>query len=242
MRGKKGFELSFSVIFSIIVIAAILAVAFYTIGYFLKLKNCTELGLYARDFQSKIDDAWNADSVNDLFTGFVPSGVDEVCVGDLEEAGIGTRDSALKRFQGTGANLFYYPVPSSCDLRYGKLEHVQFPSFTCVEVIEGKAGFKIVKGSYDNLVFVCAGNATSCGTSVTGPNLGQNQNSNNQNSNSNNQNNPQNLNSNVQVTEAQCSKTHNDGTCGGLWALGDDSNNNQAYKEQCCGYGQGWCC
>ena len=112
-QDKKGMEIAFGVIFSIIIIVAILAVAFYTITYFLKLKSCTELGLYARDFQSKIDDAWNADSVNDLYSGFVPSGIDEVCVGNLEEAGVGTRASALKRFQGTGANLFYYPVPSS---------------------------------------------------------------------------------------------------------------------------------
>src|SRR3989338_2426588 len=62
MKEKRGLELSFSMIFSIIVIIAIVAVAFYMISYLLKLKNCTELGLFGRDLQDTIDRAWNSDS------------------------------------------------------------------------------------------------------------------------------------------------------------------------------------
>ena len=164
MRGKRGVELSFGVIFSIIVIIAIIAVAFYMISYFLKLKNCTEIGMFGRDFQDKINYAWNADSVSDVFTGILPGSVEKVCVGNLTNVPNTPAYSWLDRFEGSGANLFFYPVPTSCGIRSGKLEHAQFSRFDCAFTHDGKATFKLVKGSYDDSVFVCAGNASSCGT------------------------------------------------------------------------------
>ena len=85
MKEKRGLELSFSMIFSIIVIIAIVAVAFYMISYLLKLKNCTELGLFTRELQETVDRAWNADSSSELFERTLPSFVDKVCVGSLEQ-------------------------------------------------------------------------------------------------------------------------------------------------------------
>ena len=163
MKEKRGLELSFSMIFSIIVIIAIVAVAFYMIIYLLKLKNCTELGLFTRELQETVDRAWNADSSSELFERTLPSFVDKVCVGSLEQGTNAPEYMELRRFINEETNLFFYPVPR-CDISYKKIEHAQFEGFACAPVKNGKVSLKITKGSYDDLVFVCRGDASVCGS------------------------------------------------------------------------------
>lgn len=149
---KKGeISLSFGMIISIIIIVAILAVAFYAIRYFLNLKDCTELGLYAKDIQTKIDDAWNSDISKDVFSAALPSKVKSVCFGNItSQASSWDEYDLLKNYQGRG-NMFYYP-PSSCDLKYTTLKHVNLGNFFCVKTSKGKATVKIEKNSQDSLV------------------------------------------------------------------------------------------
>lgn len=151
---KKGFEMSFSIIFSIIVIAVIIAVAFYTISYFLRLKQCTELGLYGRELQDEIDRAWNSDSSSAVFTRTLPGFVDKVCIGSLTETSNVREQFSLQRFRSSGGNLFFYPIPS-CDIKYLALEHAEFPKFGCSEIKSGKVSLKLAKEATDNLVSVC---------------------------------------------------------------------------------------
>lgn len=141
-------------ILSIIIIAAILGTAVYAIRYFLQLKQCTELGLYARDLQVKIDDAWNSDSVHDTFTGVIPGSVDEICMGDVTQAKNKPEYNILKRYEGRDANLFYYISPSSCSVKYANLKHVRFSTFFCIKTSKGKATVSLEKNSEDSLVLL----------------------------------------------------------------------------------------
>lgn len=166
---KRGeISLSFSFILAIIIIGVVIAVGFYMVSYFLGLKNCTELGLFKRDLQTKIDDAWNSEETMDSFSAPLPNGVKKVCFGNLSQGRNFPEYDELSRFDEPGANLFYYPIPSgNCDITYGALKHVRFSGFKCVAVESGKATLGIVKGTFDSTVLVCDPRASTCDLSST---------------------------------------------------------------------------
>src|SRR3989338_4193949 len=91
LRGRKGqFEVSFGMIFSVIVIIAVIVVAFYIIMQFLEFKDCTALGLYYDNLESEINKAWASTGVTSkTFSGDVPSAVDYVCFGNLNKPASG---------------------------------------------------------------------------------------------------------------------------------------------------------
>lgn len=156
MRRRAELSLSFSMILSLIIIAAVIGVGFYMVSYFLSLKNCTELGLYKRDLQLRIDDAWSSEEVSEVFSGTLPSSVDRICIGSLQAGRNSPEYAVLQRFDDPEANLFYYPLPSGrCEVTYGSLDHARFTGFTCIDVIKNKASVRLVKGSFDSTVLVC---------------------------------------------------------------------------------------
>ncbi len=156
MRGKRGIELSFGMLFSILIIAATIAVAFYVINYFLDLKKCTEIGLFTRDLQNKVTEAWNSDSVKDSFTGFLPGNIDKVCIGNLNLGKETEEYELLKRYKDETANLFFYPPPKTCEIKYANIEHAEISGFNCTLVKNGRASLRLEKDSFDNLVKVSA--------------------------------------------------------------------------------------
>ena len=84
---KRGqFQISFGMLFSIILIIAFVAVAIYVIMFFLKMKKCSEISLFVKDLQEKIDRAWSSEESDFLFTRSLPSGIKKVCFIDLSKA------------------------------------------------------------------------------------------------------------------------------------------------------------
>ncbi len=163
MMRKGSIELSFSMILSIIIIAVVIAVGFYMVSYFLSLKNCSEVGLFERNMQISIDNAWKSEEVLETFTGRLPGSVDSVCIGDLSQGRETPQYRDLRQFDEPEINLFYHPLPSGrCDIQYGSLEHVRFKEFTCVPVKEGVVNLKLVKNSFDSTVLVCDPNDKTC--------------------------------------------------------------------------------
>ncbi len=159
MNRQGELSLSFSFILAIVIIAAVIGVGFYMISYFLGLRNCAELGLYKRDLQIKIDDAWNSEETRESYTGAVPRSVEKVCIGNLSSVA-NSADYAeiydkVARFDESGVNLFYYPNPGgNCKIVSGSLQHVRFNGFDCVDVVRGKATIRISKGAFDSTVLV----------------------------------------------------------------------------------------
>ena len=164
---KRGdISLSFGMILSVIIIAAILGVAVYVLIQFLGLKECTELGLYSRDLQTRVDSAWSADSTErQKFTGAVPSGVEKVCFGNLSAGRNAPEYRELRNYQGEDVNLFFYPA-LDCELTAIKIEHATVRNFYCVNVESGKAALELNKGSFESLVRVCAPGDVACRTNV----------------------------------------------------------------------------
>lgn len=149
--------MSFGMIFSIILIIAIIAVAFYAITYFLDLSECAEIGLTYQDLKSEVDKAWNSEVYGDVFSGGLPKGIDEVCFGKLDLTFFGFKeeyDSIARVFRHSEDNLFLYPPSGGCGKESASfnLEHAETSEFFCVPVVEREFSVRLEKGSFDSLV------------------------------------------------------------------------------------------
>jgi len=156
--GKKRagqMQISFGMIFSIIIIIAVMAVAFYTIRYFLGFKSCTDVGLFYNDLQEIVDDAYRASAgYYDTFTGSLPKDVKKVCIGNMSSNSGEFRNeyNSLERIRHKG-NLFLYPLNSGCeDLTFYKLDNIEKTEFFCVDVLNGKVNIDIRKESFGPVI------------------------------------------------------------------------------------------
>jgi hypothetical protein len=159
MNKRGQIQISFGMIFSIIVIIATVAIGFYVITYFLNLSSCTKVGLFWNSLNDEVDKAWNSDKTQTIFNGNVPSGVQYVCFGNLSlapENNITTRNifSELKVYEGSGKNSFMYPPKKACDIAFYNLKHARFDNFFCVQAKSGVVNIKISKTSTDALVML----------------------------------------------------------------------------------------
>src|SRR3989344_1301917 len=92
-RGNKKAQeilgLSYGTIFGIIIIIAMVTVAFYAIAHFLSLNKCQQVGTFYQDFQDEINTAWRSGFYQGNFEGSIPSsgllraGITKVCIGNV---------------------------------------------------------------------------------------------------------------------------------------------------------------
>lgn len=153
MRKKGQFQLSFGMIFSIIIIIAIVGVSFYVITKFIGTSKCTEIALFYDSLKSHTEKAWRSTINKDTFTFALPSGIEEVCFGDISQS---KRDEIKKEFVNSNGNVFLYPARKACDstLSSIKLEHVTIPSFFCVKAEDNKISIKTSKTQFEPLVTI----------------------------------------------------------------------------------------
>ena len=87
--GKRGeIYISFGMIFSVILIIAIIGVSFYAINYFLNLGKCAEISLFYQGFQNEIDEAWSSEIVKTTFVGKLPVEIESVCFRESVASGV----------------------------------------------------------------------------------------------------------------------------------------------------------
>ncbi len=159
-RGEGVFGMSFGVIFSIIVIIAIIGVAVYAIIYFLNLNTCTQIGLFYDALQKEIGEAWTSSIYNaPLNARLRESDIDAVCFGTLTQQPETTDDrnkqQELKSYSyEPKSNLFLLPPNKACDgeLAAFVLEHIQTNRFFCVQGGEGTSKVALKKEVSDALV------------------------------------------------------------------------------------------
>jgi len=162
MKKKRGqIQINFSMIFSILLIAVFIAVAFYAISMFLDIKNCSDTGLFKQDLQESIDKALNSDLSQFNFTSNLPNSIKQVCIIDMGSAAKGQFSSYYKDIEKYGwqdFNLFFYPFESACSGQTSfNLEHLNIEEITknenpyCFDN-SNKITMRIEKGFGDNLV------------------------------------------------------------------------------------------
>jgi len=157
MREKRGvISISFGMIFSIILIIAIIGVAFYAITYFLNLSKCTEIALFYQGFQEEVDEAWASEITRETFVGKLPGGIEAVCFydRDAESIGSGEEYDALKDYFITQGNMFLYPPENACEQVSRKALHIDLSGsgWHCFQVRNNKVDIPLEKGSFDALV------------------------------------------------------------------------------------------
>ncbi len=164
-RGQEVLGMSYGVIFSIILIVVIIAVAFYAISHFMELANCGKIGTYYNDLKGEIDKAWNADQYRDVFKGNLPSKIEKVCFGNLSQSVSGADANVQRTLRDSNCddnggrnNVFMYPPQKACggDMCTNVLEHVKVTGgFFCISKdTKGKFNVNLETSASNNGIFV----------------------------------------------------------------------------------------
>jgi len=157
MKKRGQLEISFGMIFSIIIVIALVATSFYVITYFLNLSKCTQIGLFYQDFDDRVDKAWAADNVQTTFSSSLPGGIESVCLGNLTQTSDDyetEKESFGQYYRHSSNNVFLYPTGKACGREGGSfnLKNARTDGFFCVPVTGGEVSVDLVKSSFDALV------------------------------------------------------------------------------------------
>ena len=155
MNKKGQVQLSFGMIFSIIIIIATVAIGFYVITYFLNLSSCTKVGIFWNSFNEEVDKAWNSDIAQTVFEKEIPSGITYLCLGNFSQMPLEVDRkffTDLKGYESPGRNAYLYPAGKACDAAFYNIKHAKTDRFFCVPAKSGTLSVKISKTSSDALV------------------------------------------------------------------------------------------
>lgn len=169
MKNKRAeiFGMSFSMIFSIILIVFFIIVAFVGFKYFFKWQKCNELTMFVNDFEFRIEEVWKSDlgaSIN--FSSTLPSEIEYVCIMNLKNQTISATNKEQDLFnimksslygKSINDNLYFYSPDSplcvksknSKDIKYINLQQ---KNPICIKVINKKFFVKIEKDNQTPLI------------------------------------------------------------------------------------------
>jgi len=158
------FGMSFSMIFSIILIVFFILVAFIGIRAFLNYQKSIQISLFITDFQGKIDEAWNcAGACNFRFNSTIPSSVNYICLIDFanvpKNAGnieVELYDDIRKEGYSIDRNLYVYSEKEPIILKKATIKHVDMTKKNpiCFKRTSGIISVKIDKKTENPLVEV----------------------------------------------------------------------------------------
>ena len=159
MKNKKGgFEMSFGMIFSILLIIAFVFVSFYVIKVFLGIKNCGELGRFYEELQASIENAKKSPETSQKITSLLPTSIEYMCIVDLNESGKGQRSGLYEELLLVNRNFAVYPKTKckglgGIDLKYANIAGItQSENPFCIKVEGGKISLRVEKTLYEKLV------------------------------------------------------------------------------------------
>ena len=160
-KAKRGnIEISFGMMFSIILIIAFIAVAGFAIMKFLSIKDCAMIGIFKEELKKEIDIAWKGQEKSSVFESNLPSGIKEVCFVDFSKSGNNNIEqyNKAKKYEHLNFNMFFSPYDGICpDLGSFYIEHIDIGKITstknpyCIKN-KGKIKLKIEKSFGDILV------------------------------------------------------------------------------------------
>ncbi len=158
MNKRGQIDLSFGMIFSIIIIIAIIGVSIYVITNFVRLGKCSNIGLFYNELKNEVDKAWSSTTYRDIFNGKLPNGIEFVCFGELNSARPDGKEGEaydfLLRYKRQDKNVFLYPTQNACDsnLAFYRLENAKIEGFFCIPAEKGIVKIGIEKDRFDALV------------------------------------------------------------------------------------------
>ena len=159
MEKRGQFEISFGVIFSIIIIIAIIGVSAYVLVGLLDTGKCASIGLFYDEIKDETDRAWKSSSYSNVLDFKIEDEIEFVCFGNLDQEYDSSFEEQYKsffRYKSQDNNLFLYPLEKACDgsLASTKIEHYETREFFCVANENEIVSIKLSKGSFDALPLV----------------------------------------------------------------------------------------
>jgi len=162
---KEGqLNLSFSMIFTILIIIVTIAVASYVIVKFLNVNKCQEIGTFYSDLEKEATKALSAGVYSDTFTIKMNSfngKIKAICFGNLTQTALSKSDDIIKRELNEEAidprdNIFIYPTSEACDAKFvsKKIGYIETDGFFCVALSKGTSQFRMSITEDDNRVKV----------------------------------------------------------------------------------------
>ena len=130
-------KMSFGMIFSIILIIAFLAFAFYAIRSFLGMQQEVQINQFTENFQSDVDKLWKSTSGTKAVDYALPSKIEEVCF-YIDEDNIYNMKLQQEK-------IFIEYKIKNIDI----LETVGNRNEVCKKLVEGRINFELQK-DYDN--------------------------------------------------------------------------------------------
>jgi len=167
-RGKRAqgsiFGMSFTTIFSIILIVFFIVIAFIVINKVLEISKCGKIGIFKDDLQDNIDSAWNSQEKSAPITNKnLPSEIKYVCFANLsKDASGGDLEKEIYNeisiWEYTGDNMFFYPRDKACKMPNHEIKHIDLEYLTktrnpkCFPVEKGKIDLRVEFGPGMRLV------------------------------------------------------------------------------------------
>jgi len=115
-KGKKGqMEISFQMIFSLILIAAFIYAAFVGIRYFLATADQVKINSFISELQSKVDQTWMTTETSQTYKLSLPAKIKYVCFADSTIAknmlikDCSDFEAYIPIFKSQSMNMFFCP-------------------------------------------------------------------------------------------------------------------------------------
>jgi hypothetical protein len=160
---KRGFELSFTFIFSLILIAVFIFVAIWAIKHFLELKDRTMIQTAIEDLKSEVAEVWQAEESRKNITLLFPTSVQKICFANLSNINNPPLDLTPYKqlYQNKEKNVFILPftlrnkydIEGAYMISCGVVNCLNFANPLCVDVRGGKVNL-VLKGLPDGKVNV----------------------------------------------------------------------------------------
>jgi len=160
-RSQEVFGMSFTMIFSIILIVFFIIAGGIAINAFLGWQKCTQTGLFFDDLQDDINEAFNSQGVEFNKSFYLPSGIDYVCFVNLSANPNSANTKEMMIYQKIKEGSFLYdnnlylyseknnnPCPKLKDVAI-KLVDITWKNPVCIKVTNNAARIKFQR-TYDN--------------------------------------------------------------------------------------------
>jgi hypothetical protein len=158
MNKRGQLDISFSMIFTILIIIVTIAVASYVIFKFVNLNKCQQITTFYSDFDKEVRNAYSSGLYEGNRTYLLDKGIKAVCFGNLSQTTLTKADSEIQKILAeTGNerhNMFFYPSGEACDYKFRskKQDFIVMDKFFCIPTNNGRLTIKMIKGEEDLFV------------------------------------------------------------------------------------------
>ncbi len=138
MNNLGQMKISFSMIFSVILIIAFIAFAIYSIAKFLSVTRFATIEDFKDKFQNDVNKIWKSQSYNDIEKYNLPKDINQVCFKDDEYENIYFIP-----------NLYDGEFIKNIDMEKTLSDSNENPKSLCINSINGKVKIRMKKEIYD---------------------------------------------------------------------------------------------